>query len=112
MSANEQIRQNEQAINSYTAKTGAGRQSDSSMLFFSLGKHGRHKCLTVVLSAVDSGVNEQVTAQFPGSTVQVGGTKRGENPPIPDEEGGGLNPGTGQWVIIRGYSLGYDSWSS
>lgn len=32
MSANEQIRQNEQAINSYSAKTGAGKQSDSSTL--------------------------------------------------------------------------------
>lgn len=96
MSANEQIRQNEQAINSYAAKAGAGRQSDSSMLLLFVRKHGRHKYLTIVLSAVDSGVNEQVTAQFPGSTVQVGGTKRGENPPIPDEEGGGINPGTGQ----------------
>lgn len=35
MSANEQIRQNEQAINSYAAKAGAGRQSDSSMLLLS-----------------------------------------------------------------------------
>jgi hypothetical protein len=38
--------------------------------------------------AEDSGVNENVTSQFPGSTVQVGGTKRGENPTIPVEEGG------------------------
>jgi hypothetical protein len=39
-------------------------------------------------AAADSGVNENVTSQFPGSTVQVGGTKRGENPTIPVEEGG------------------------
>ena len=47
-------------------------------------------------TAVDSGVNENVTAQFPGSTVQVGGTKRGENPVIPDEEGGELNKASGR----------------
>lgn len=96
MSANEQIRQNEQAINSYSAKTGAGKQSDSSTLLLFHQTTWLTKPLTRALLAVDSGVNEQVTAQFPGSTVQVGGTKRGENPPIPDEEGGGINPGTGQ----------------
>ena len=46
--------------------------------------------------AADSGVNENVTSQFPGSTVQVGGTLRGENPPIPDEQGGEINRLTGQ----------------
>ncbi|WVR04889.1 hypothetical protein IAU60_001901 [Kwoniella sp. DSM 27419] len=67
MSAQEQISAAEQSINSSAAKQGGGRQSDS---------------------ANESGVNEGVTAQFPGSTVQVGGTKRGENPTIPPEEGG------------------------
>ncbi|WVQ74262.1 hypothetical protein IAR50_003859 [Cryptococcus sp. DSM 104548] len=74
MSAQDQINQNEASINSYGAKTGNVRQSDSTL---------------------ESGVNENVTSQFPGATVQVGGTGRGENPPIPDEEGGGLNPATG-----------------
>lgn len=41
-------------------------------------------------------MNENVTAEFPGSTVQVGGTKRGENPVIPDEEGGELNKAAGR----------------
>ncbi|WVQ98379.1 hypothetical protein IAU59_005502 [Kwoniella sp. CBS 9459] len=67
MSAEQDIRAAEQAINSTAAKQGSKHQSDST---------------------VDSGVNENVTAQFPGSTVQVGGTKRGENPTIPPEEGG------------------------
>lgn len=40
MSANEQIRQNEQAINSYSAKTGAGKQSDSSMSLLFIREHG------------------------------------------------------------------------
>ena len=44
----------------------------------------------------DSGVNENVTAKFPGSTVQVGGTKRGEDPVIPDEEGGEIFKGSGR----------------
>lgn len=51
--------------------------------------------------ASDSGVNENVTAQFPGSTVQVGGTKRGENPTIPDEEGGEVYKGAGRYVSPR-----------
>lgn len=46
--------------------------------------------------AADSGINENVTASFPGSTVQVGGTKRGENPAIPDEEGGEINKASGR----------------
>lgn len=41
-------------------------------------------------------MNEGVTSQFPGSTVQIGGTKRGENPTIPDEEGGEINKSTGR----------------
>jgi hypothetical protein len=49
-----------------------------------------------LMSAVDSGVNENVEANFPGASVQVGGTKRGENPSIPDEEGGEINKSTGQ----------------
>lgn len=44
--------------------------------------------LMLTETAEDSGVNENVTSQFQGSTVQVGGTKRGENPTIPVEEGG------------------------
>jgi hypothetical protein len=52
--------------------------------------------------AEDSGVNENVTSQFPGSTVQVGGTKRGENPTIPVEEGGEeANKVTGRYVSFR-----------
>jgi hypothetical protein len=50
--------------------------------------------------ANESGVNEGVTSQFPGSTVQVGGTKRGENPTIPDEEGGELNKASGRYVSL------------
>lgn len=55
----------------------------------------------VPCSAVDSGVNENVTSRFPGSTVQVGGTKRGDNPTIPDEEGGELNKASGRYVTIE-----------
>ncbi|CAD6569012.1 MAG: hypothetical protein TREMPRED_004996 [Tremellales sp. Tagirdzhanova-0007] len=62
-------------MNSYKSRSGTGKQSDST---------------------VDSGINENVTAQFPGSTVQIGGTKRGENPTIPDEEGGEINKASGR----------------
>ncbi|WRT64456.1 uncharacterized protein IL334_001388 [Kwoniella shivajii] len=76
MSAQEDIRKAEESINSAQARTGSGQsQSDST---------------------VDSGVNENVTSQFPGSTVQVGGTKRGDNPVIPDEEGGEKSKVTGR----------------
>ncbi|WWC68272.1 uncharacterized protein I206_102195 [Kwoniella pini CBS 10737] len=76
MSVQEEINKLEASINSPQAVSGGGKgQSDSS---------------------VDSGVNENVTADFPGSTVQVGGTKRGENPPIPDEEGGEQSKLTGR----------------
>ncbi|KAK6903373.1 hypothetical protein L486_08528 [Kwoniella mangroviensis CBS 10435] len=76
MSAQEDIQKAEASINSYQAKTGLGEtQSDST---------------------IDSGVNENVTSQFPGSTVQIGGTKRGENPLIPDEEGGEQSKLTGR----------------
>ncbi|KAK8869451.1 hypothetical protein IAR55_000015 [Kwoniella newhampshirensis] len=76
MSSNDQsIEASTAAINSHQAKTGSGPQSDST---------------------VDSGVNENVTSQFPGSKVQVGGTKRGENPTIPDEEGGEQSKTTGR----------------
>jgi hypothetical protein len=50
-------------------------------------------------------VNEGVTSQFPGSTVQIGGTKRGENPTIPDEEGGELNKASGRYVSIFSFLL-------
>lgn len=50
----------------------------------------------MLIAAVDSGVNENVEASFPGASVQVGGTKRGENPAIPNEEGGDINKSTGQ----------------
>ncbi|KAI9639873.1 uncharacterized protein MKK02DRAFT_29840 [Dioszegia hungarica] len=68
MSDQEIIQKSEQAINASSAQTGSGKGQS--------------------LSTEDSGVNENVTSQFPGSTVQVGGTKRGENPTIPVEEGG------------------------
>nr|XP_031861009.1 uncharacterized protein CI109_003369 [Kwoniella shandongensis]KAA5528081.1 hypothetical protein CI109_003369 [Kwoniella shandongensis] len=74
--SDQSIQASEAAINSHQAKSGSGRgQSDST---------------------ADSGVNENVTSQFPGSTVQVGGTKRGENPTIPDEEGGEKSKTTGR----------------
>ena len=41
-------------------------------------------------------MNEDVEAEFPGSTVQVGGTRRGENPVIPDEDGGEFNKFAGR----------------
>ena len=50
----------------------------------------------LTLGSNDSGVNEGVTSQFPGATVQIGGTKRGENPTIPDEEGGEQSKTTGR----------------
>lgn len=49
-------------------------------------------------AALESGVNEGVEADFPGATVQIGGARRGENPVIPDEDGGEINKSTGQWV--------------
>jgi hypothetical protein len=55
--------------------------------------------------ANESGVNEGVTSQFPGSTVQVGGTKRGENPTIPDEEGGEMNKASGRYVLLVLYTF-------
>ncbi|KAL7421701.1 hypothetical protein Q5752_003471 [Cryptotrichosporon argae] len=69
------INQLEKEINSYRAKTGTGRKSDS---------------------ALESGVDESVEARFPGASVQVGGTRRGDDPAIPDEEGGGLHRATGK----------------
>ncbi|WWC86562.1 uncharacterized protein L201_001439 [Kwoniella dendrophila CBS 6074] len=76
MSVQEEINKLEASINSPSAISGSGKgQSDST---------------------IDSGVNEGVTSQFPGSTVQVGGTGRGENPPIPDEEGGEQSKTTGR----------------
>ncbi|WVW78080.1 hypothetical protein I302_100031 [Kwoniella bestiolae CBS 10118] len=76
MSAQEEIRKLEASINSAQAISGSGKnQSDST---------------------IDSGVNENVTSQFPGSTVQIGGSGRGENPIIPDEEGGEQSKLTGR----------------
>ena len=51
-----------------------------------------------LIAVNESGVDESVTSKFLGSTVQVGGTKRGENPTIPDEEGGELNKASGRYV--------------
>lgn len=51
-------------------------------------------------AAKDSGVNENVTAKFPGSEVKVGSAASGagDNREIPLEEGGDINRNTGQYV--------------
>lgn len=48
--------------------------------------------------AGESGVNESVEAKFPGASVTVGSAAsgKGDNREIPLEEGGGINPRTGQ----------------
>ena len=52
--------------------------------------------------AKESGVNENVTQKFPGSTFTYGSAAsgQGDNREIPDEEGGGINPQTGRCVYI------------
>lgn len=49
-------------------------------------------------STLESGVDESVTTKFPGSTVVYGSAASGagDNRDIPEEEGGGINPATGQ----------------
>lgn len=49
-------------------------------------------------TAGESGVNENVTAKFPGSSVTVGSAASGagDNREIPVEEGGSINKETGQ----------------
>ena len=46
----------------------------------------------------ESGVDESVTTKFPGSEVVYGSAAsgQGDNRDIPEEEGGGINPRTGQ----------------
>lgn len=49
-------------------------------------------------SAKDSGVNENVINKFPGSEVKIGSAASGagDNREIPLDEGGDINPRTGQ----------------
>ena len=49
-----------------------------------------------LIAALESGVNENVETEFPGAEVQVGGTRRGENPVLPDEAGGEFNKFAGR----------------
>lgn len=50
--------------------------------------------------AVESGVNEAVNNKFPGSDVKYGSAASGAggNREIPLDEGGDINPATGQYV--------------
>lgn len=93
MSAEEE-RQFDAAVNSHQARSGNTKGASDS---------GRSEVCPYQSKSeqsdgigVDSGVNENVTRDFPGATVQVGGTKRGENPAIPDEEGGEIHKASGQ----------------
>lgn len=49
--------------------------------------------------ATESGVNQDVQQRFPGATVSYGSEASGAggNRTIPPEEGGGINPETGQY---------------
>jgi hypothetical protein len=55
--------------------------------------------------ASDSGVNESVTAKFPGSTVEYG-TGASNNRTIPESEGGSVNPATGQMYKAGEFAKG------
>jgi hypothetical protein len=61
--------------------------------------------------ANESGVDESVTSKFPGSEVTYGSAASGagDNRDIPESEGGGLNPKTGQYVIPDLISFKLDS---
>ena len=53
----------------------------------------------------ESGVDESVTNKFPGSTVVHGSAASGagDNRDIPEEEGGGIDPRTGQNFKARDF---------
>jgi len=76
--------QAERDLNSREAKTGASKPSDS---------------------ANESGVDVNVTNKFPGSTVTYGSAAsgQGDNREIPESEGGGFNPKTGQPTKARDF---------
>lgn len=92
MSESEHLRQAyraEKDLNSYQAKQGLGRKSDSSMLvsFPPLSKHP----LTDLI-ALESGVDEMVDKKFPQATTVKygpGSTASGsDHRPVPEDEGG------------------------
>ncbi|KAF1825737.1 uncharacterized protein K489DRAFT_429940 [Dissoconium aciculare CBS 342.82] len=76
--------QPERDLNSREAKVGASKPSDS---------------------ANESGIDANVINKFPGSTVTYGSAASGagDNPEIPEEEGGSLNPRTGQPTKARDF---------
>jgi hypothetical protein len=55
--------------------------------------------------ATDTGVDESVTAKFPGSTVEYG-TGASNNRTIPESEGGSINPATGKMYKAGEFAKG------
>jgi hypothetical protein len=106
--------QAERDLNSREAKTGASKPSDSGTSPFQctipqprsirLACQGGKRDVKTQTSynirgtANESGVNANVTNKFPGSTVTYGSAASGQggNREIPESEGGGFNPKTGQ----------------
>ena len=96
---NEIAAQAERDLNSTAAKTGSGRgASDSSEYHLLFSSHPQVSPRLIRQTAVDSGVDENVQGKFPGADVTIGSAASGagDNREIPEEEGGGFNPSTGQ----------------
>jgi hypothetical protein len=103
----------ERDLNSTAAKQGhAG--SDSST-FLSTPFHISHRSFLfpphfqnlqlMPSTATDSGIDESVTAKFPGSTVEYG-SGASNNRTIPESEGGSTNPATGKPFKAGDYAKG------
>jgi hypothetical protein len=59
----------------------------------------------IATTALDTGVDESVTAKFPGSTVEYG-TGASNNRTIPESEGGSINPATGKMYKAGEFAKG------
>ncbi|CAD0112832.1 unnamed protein product [Aureobasidium uvarum] len=51
---------------------------------------------TNITLALESGVDEAGASRFPGGSVSVGGQGASNNRPLPESEGGDINPSTGK----------------
>ncbi|KAI4724216.1 hypothetical protein E4T49_08049 [Aureobasidium sp. EXF-10728] len=76
--------QSERDLNSHVAKHGHNADISSNH------GHGASD------STLESGVDEAGASRFPGGSVSVGGQGASNNRPIPESEGGDINPSTGK----------------
>ncbi|KAF2482791.1 hypothetical protein BDY17DRAFT_299173 [Neohortaea acidophila] len=108
---NEIAQQAERDLNSNAAKTGHSAESGKGN---TTGQGGQGSGVSGPAggqssgasdSTLESGVDDSVEQKFPGSEVVYGSAAsgQGDNRDIPESEGGGVNPATGQTYKARDF---------